>query len=173
MSWTDSWKIIIKINYQQCRVWCNWLFRWGKSLWGSDLIPRQSYSNWLPGTPFAIEISLTGTDIRLWVSNYIHMNRWGVITQILPDLNDDLFKPPLQLGRGWVIQPTWNYITYPHPKLNWYLLSKGPLLSSQYGVQTNCILVLWCGMIWDISTLSQVWVYTSASLPTQQRTISI
>ena len=97
-----------------------------KSLWGSDLIPRQSYSNWLFGTPLQIEISLIDTDIRVWVSNYIHMKQWGVITRILPDANDDLVKPPLQLGYGWVIQSTWNHINmYPHSELNWYLLSKG------------------------------------------------
>ena len=52
---------------------------------------------------FLNKIDYTNVRIRRWISNYIHVKQWDVITHPCPNFNGGLIKPLLKLGHGWVI----------------------------------------------------------------------
>ena len=59
-----------------------------------------------------------------WISNFIDIKVWDVITHLCPNVKGGLIKPPLKLGRGWVnySHKTMDVIIYPCPNL----LVRGP-----------------------------------------------
>ena len=62
-------------------------------------------------------------EVEIWTSNYIHVKRWGGITNPCPNFSSGLVKPPLKWGRGWVITS--------HTK-QWMYLIIHALISEQY-----------------------------------------
>ena len=63
-----------------------------------------------------------------WISNHIHIKLWDVITHPCPNFNGSLFKPPLELGHGWIITS--------HRKPWWYcrIWSWSPMPCEKHGL---------------------------------------
>ena len=73
------------------------------------------------------------------MSNLIHLNQRDLITGTCPKFNGGLVKPPLKLGRGRVITPTWgnecDCPSMPKSKLN-HVSKWGPrYIEAQFSVQ--------------------------------------
>ena len=63
----------------------------------------RSESPSLPGLLLLTWIGISGIDIGPWISNYIYIKLWYMITLPCRNCNGGLAKPPLKLRHGWVI----------------------------------------------------------------------
>ena len=71
--------------------WASWPFFW--SLKGGTKVAALCKGG----------VTYTGTEIGTWISNYIQTTQWDVISHPYSDYKSGLTKPPLKLGRGWII----------------------------------------------------------------------
>ena len=97
------------------------------------------------------EISYASTGVRAWMSKYIHIKQWDVITDPCPNFNGSLVKLPLKLAididnrfsncHSWATQSIkYRNIHY----AQWHIMEVDELDQSIQSIQINGLLPIWC-----------------------------